>query len=350
MPELVSVESDHEQALYIVDRILAAREGGAELREQAVLFRNSHHSDRLELELLRRDIPYVKYGGLKFLESGHVRDALSILRWADNPKNRVGGFRVLKLLPGVGPVLAARALDHLAKHAQQFSAFDGYRIAPGECEQWLGLVELLCQLSQDPQVWHGQLEIVRKWYQPLLELNYDDHYVRGGDIEQLEMIGQQYATRQQFLAELTLDPPIASGDLAGSPQLDDDFLILSTIHSAKGQEWKNVFVLNLNDGNFPNEFACGEPERIEEERRLLYVAMTRARESLYLMRPMKYWVPEQARHGDKHVYGAKSRFLTPAVMKHLRGRAYGAVSPPGYPATSSDRQILDLRQRARSMF
>ena len=350
VPELVSVESDHEQALYIVEQILLAREAGAELREQAVLFRNSHHSDRLEVELVRRDIPYVKYGGLRFLESGHVKDALSILRWAENPRNRVAGFRVLKLLPGVGPVLAARALDHLAENGQHFSVFSDYRVAPGDSELWSDLVDLLCQLTQYPQVWHGQLERVREWYQPVLELNYDDHFVRSGDIEQLKMIAEQYADRQQFLAELTLDPPVACGDLAGSPRLDDDFLILSTIHSAKGQEWKHVYVLNVNDGNFPNEFACGEPARIEEERRLLYVAMTRAKESLSLMRPLKYWVPEQARYGDKHVYGAKSRFLTPMVIKHLQLCSDVEARQANYCGASYDKSGIDLRERARLMF
>jgi DNA helicase-2/ATP-dependent DNA helicase PcrA len=349
-PELVSVESDHEQALYVVDQILAAREAGAELRDQAVLFRNGHHSDRLEVELVRRDIPYVKYGGLKFLESGHVKDALSILRWADNPRNRVGGFRVLKLLTGVGPALASKALDHLANGDYRFGAFEDYIIASGNPEQWQGLVRLLCRLGGQEPAWHGQLEAVRKWYQPVLELNYDDHYVRVGDIEQLEMIGQQYANRQQFLAELTLDPPLSSGDLAGAPHLDDDFLILSTIHSAKGQEWKNVFVLNVNDGNFPNEFACGEPERIEEERRLLYVAMTRAKDTLSLMRPLKYWVPEQPKYGDKHVYGAKSRFLTDSVMKHLTTRTTGSSMETATPAIGEQTPVMDLRERARSMF
>ncbi len=350
VPELVSVESDHEQALYIVERILQAREEGAALREQAVLFRNGHHSDRLEVELVRRGIPYVKYGGLKFLESGHVKDALSVLRWAENPKNRVAGFRVLKLLPGVGPVLAARALDRLAENAGQFSAFADYRIVREDCELWSELVQLLCQLSCDTQAWQGQLALVRNWYQPILELNYDDHYVRGGDIEQLEMIGGQYANRQKFLAELTLDPPIASGDLAGSPQLDDDYLILSTIHSAKGQEWKHVFVLNVNDGNFPNEFACGEPARIEEERRLLYVAMTRAKESLSLIRPLKYWVPEQTRLGDKHVYGAKSRFLTPAVMQHLKVHAPAGLWQTSDHVSKDIKPVMDVRERANSMF
>jgi DNA helicase-2/ATP-dependent DNA helicase PcrA len=349
-PELVSVESDQEQAAYIVEKILAAREAGTELRDQAVLFRNGHHSDRLEVELVRRDIPYVKYGGLKFLESAHVKDALSILRWAENPKNRIAGFRVLKLMPGVGPVLATRALDHLTMNGFSFSAFTGLRMANGNATFWQELVGLMRLLAEGENTWNGQMEQVREWYQPLMELNYNDHFIRNGDIEQLEMISGQYDSRQEFLAELTLDPPLMSGDLAGAPHLDDDFLVLSTIHSAKGQEWKDVYVLNVNDGNFPNEFACGDAKRIEEERRLLYVAMTRAKESLSLIRPLKYWVPEQAKLGDKHVYGAKSRFLTPAVMKHLESTTYGDVHSDNIKMARCGKPLINVRERAASMF
>ena len=127
----------------------------------------------------------------------------------------------------------------------------------------------------------------------------------------------QYATREHFLTELALDPPRATGDLAGAPLLDEDYLILSTIHSAKGQEWDAVYLLNLADGNFPSEFATGEPGRIEEERRLLYVAMTRAKRELHLIAPLKYYLPQQTRRGDAHVYGAQSRFMTRAVMARL---------------------------------
>jgi DNA helicase-2/ATP-dependent DNA helicase PcrA len=350
IPELVSVESDQEQAQFVVERILDCREAGTDLRDQAVLFRNGHHSDRLEVELVRRDIPYVKYGGLKFLESAHVKDVLSVLRWGENPKNRVAGFRVLKLIPGIGPVIASRTMDALAANDHRFSAFTSLRTANGKDGLWVELVELLSRLSDEDQPWHGQMEQVRRWYQPLLELNYNDHYVRNGDIEQLEMIGEQYEDRQQFLAELTLDPPVMSGDLAGAPHLDDDFLILSTIHSAKGQEWKNVFILNVNDGNFPNEFACGDEAGIEEERRLLYVAMTRAKESLSMIRPLKYWVPEQARYGDRHVYGAKSRFLTPTVMKHLQARSFGEIRMHKNPTVTGAKRVIDVRERAVLMF
>jgi DNA helicase-2/ATP-dependent DNA helicase PcrA len=350
VPELVSVESDKEQAEFIVGRILDFREAGTQLRDQAVLFRNGHHSDRLEVELVQRDIPYVKYGGLKFLESSHVKDVLSLLRWAENPKNRVAGFRTLKLVPGIGPAIATRTLDALAANNYQFSALANCHKVNGSNGTWTELVELLGVLATTELSWHGQMEQVRKWYQPILELNYNDHFVRNGDIEQLEMIAEQYKNRQQFLAELTLDPPVASGDLAGAPHLDDDFLVLSTIHSAKGQEWKNVFILNVNDGNFPNEFACGSASRIEEERRLLYVAMTRAKESLSLIRPLKYWVPEQARFGDRHVYGAKSRFLTPAVMKHLQISSFGDIQADKPQGPGFTKKVMDVRERATSMF
>ena len=159
--------------------------------------------------------------------------------------------------------------------------------------------------------------MAKNFYLPLLQENYEDDYAREGDITQLTMIAQQYATRESFISELTLDPPISSGDLADKPHKDDDFLILSTVHSAKGQEWKNVFVLNVADGNFPNEYAAGDNKAIEEERRLLNVAITRAKQGLHLIQPLKYWVPEQPKYGDGHVYGAKSRFLTENVSQCL---------------------------------
>src|SRR5207237_7019675 len=145
----------------------------------------------------------------------------------------------------------------------------------------------------------------RECYEPVLERKYDAAQVRAGDLEQLEKIATQFATRESFLTELALDPPQATGDRAGPPLLDEDFLVLSTVHSAKGQEWEAVHILNVADGNFPNEFSTGRSELIEEERRLLYVAMTRAKTDLHLIAPLKYYVAAQSRMGDRHVYGAK---------------------------------------------
>ena len=307
-PRHVTVADDAAQAQYIVTRVLEAREQGVELMRQAVLFRSSYHSDVLELELVKRGIPYVKYGGLKFLEAGHVKDALAVLRWADNPKNRVAAWRALQLLPGVGPKGAERV----------FTAFEA------QGHRWTALQSpspefnaLMAQLGDAATPWQGQMERVREWYAPVLERKYDAPEVRAADLTQLEKVSGGYRDREAFLTELALDPPGATGDLAGEPLLDEDYLILSTVHSAKGQEWEAVYLLNVSDGNFPNEFAAGKPEEIEEERRLLYVAMTRAKTSLDLISPLKYYVTQQSRMGDRHVYGAKSRFLTRSVMQCL---------------------------------
>lgn len=316
-PRYVTVLDDQAQADYVIERVLQSREQGVLLRRQAVLFRSAHHSDVLELELTRRNIPYVKYGGLKFLEAAHVKDLLAVLRWADNPRNRIAAFRVLQLLPGVGPATADRCLRAFEASSFDWNSLAAYRVAAPANGDWRKLVELLMVLVVPEAAWGGQLGLVRRWYEPHLMRIYDAGTPRAADLEQLERIATQFPAREQFLSELTLDPPRASGDLAGAPLLDEDYLILSTIHSAKGQEWDSVYVLHVSDGTFPNEFATGKAELIEEERRLLYVAMTRAKQELDLIAPMKYYVTQQTRQGDGHVYGTRSRFLTPAVLKTL---------------------------------
>ncbi|MEQ8205896.1 MAG: ATP-dependent helicase, partial [Woeseia sp.] len=191
---------------------------------------------------------------------------------------------------------------------------------------------------------------LRKWYQPQLERIYDSVETREADLEQLESIATRYATRERFLTELTLDPPAAAGDLAGDPLLDEDYLVLSTVHSAKGQEWDSVFVLNFSDGNFPSEFATGKPEAIEEERRLVYVAMTRAKRSLQLVAPLRYHVTQQRRDGDKHVYGARSRFMTKPLMATMQQRWFGrpdSIEPRLQPRTDIK---IDVAGKLRQMW
>jgi DNA helicase-2/ATP-dependent DNA helicase PcrA len=179
----------------------------------------------------------------------------------------------------------------------------------------------------DPRTpWAGQVQRVREWYEPHLERKYEAAQVRSADLVQLERLSAGFADRQSFLTELALDPPSATSDLAGAPYLDDDYLVLSTVHSAKGQEWDAVHLLNVSDGNFPNEFSTGKPELVEEERRLLYVAMTRAKSDLHLIAPLKYYTTQQSRMGDRHVYGAKSRFLTKAVLACLQEVAFGPLA------------------------
>ena len=334
MPKWITVENDMFQAEYIVERVLAAREEGIDLKQQAVLFRSSYHSDRLELELTRRNIPFVKHGGLKFLEASHVKDMLCILRWADNPKHKISAFRVLKLLPGIGPKIAERVFNDLEKHDFALGKLRSFALSESAKPSFLSLVDLLDNVHHNNIPWTEQTSAIAAFYKDLLEANYDDHFTRYGDVEQLTMISGQYSSRERFLTELTLDPPQSTGDLAGKPLLDDDFLILSTVHSAKGQEWKHVFVLNVADGNFPNEYAAGDKRALEEERRLLYVAITRAKDELSLVQPLKYWVPEQQKFGDKHVYGAKSRFFTDAVCACMEPIAY-----PKRTASASEKKI-----------
>jgi len=301
-PLLVAAKDEQAQADYIVERVLEQREAGILLHHQAVLMRAAHHSDLLEIELGKRNIPFVKYGGLKFLEAAHVKDVLCILRWAENARDDLAGFRVLQLLPGIGPAHARRMLD-------------GGTVPPG-------LAELLDALRHATQ-WPGQLGMVRKWYEPHLERLYEGASVRIADLETLEGLGRNHQSRESFLSDLTLDPPEALGDLAGDPLIDEDYLILSTIHSAKGQEWDVVYILNVVDGCIPSDMATGSKEEIEEERRLLYVAMTRARDHLYLIQPHRFYTGTSRRNGDRHVYAPRTRFLPDAVLESFERVAAG---------------------------
>ena len=352
-PRYVTVEDGDAEAEFVVEAILGNREEGLQLRDQAVLFRGSHHSDRLEIELIRRNIPYVKYGGLKFLEAAHVKDVMSILKWAENPKNEVAAFRVLKLLPGMGPSYASRCFEHLVMADYRLSSLRSFRPPSATWPEWVNfcdLMEVLSSAEIDDRGWQAQLTAVRRWYRPHLERIYDGVDTREADIEQLEQISGRYPTRERFLTELTLDPPSAAGDMAGDPLLDEDYLILSTVHSAKGQEWDAVFLLNVTDGNFPSEFATGKPKMIEEERRLMYVAMTRAKQSLTLVAPLRFHVTQQRKDGDKHVYGARSRFVNDSLLDTMRqcwhGRSEASVNRH---LPQSDRQ-LDVTTRMREMW
>jgi DNA helicase-2/ATP-dependent DNA helicase PcrA len=325
-PNYVTLEDAQAQAEYIVGKLLATREIGGSLKRHAILFRSSHHSDVLELELAKRNIPFVKYGGLKFLEAAHVKDMLSILRWVDNPKNSVAGFRVLKLVPGFGPAHAKKALDYFEAQALSIKSLAAFDAPQPSKMDWKRFCTLLEKLADPATPWAGQTGLVREWYKPQMERLYEAAFSRAGDIEQLEKLSSQYPTRERFLTELTLDPPAVTGDQSGMATKDEEYVVLSTIHSAKGQEWDYVYVLNVADGNFPSEFAAGKPELLEEERRLLYVAMTRARNELHLCAPLKYQVTQQARDGDRHVYGAKSRFMTDKVLDTFEKTTYRSLS------------------------
>ncbi len=323
LPLLVTAEDEAAQVDYVIEQVLAYREAGIDLHRQGVLMRTAHHGDALEIELGRRGIPYVKYGGLKFLEAAHVKDMFCALRFAENPRDGVAGFRVLQLLSGIGPRSARRALDALGAARFHLPALAKFRPPAAAREDWGGLCEILSRLAGPKSDWPAQLGWLRDWYQPHLERLYDSPHVRLGDLEQLEQIASGYPTRERFLSELTLDPPTSTGDEAGPPVLDEDWLELSTIHSAKGQEWDAVFVLNTVDGCIPSDMSTGKPEQIEEERRLLYVAMTRAKEYLHLIHPQRMYITKQHRYGDRHVYTPRTRFLPDATLVHFEVRSFG---------------------------
>jgi DNA helicase-2/ATP-dependent DNA helicase PcrA len=348
-PALVSVADDIGQVGLIVEAVLANRECGTALKEQAVLFRTSHHSAMLEIELTRRNIPFVKFGGLKFTEAAHVKDMLAVLRWAENPTDRVTGFRVVQLLPGLGPATAAKVLDAMAGRSA-IDALATFRAPAKAADAWRDLVGLIQSLSAPEVGWPAELELVRQWYQPHLERRYADAVVRSGDLDQLVRIAAGYPSREAFLTDLTLDPPGASSAEAGVPLLDEDYLILSTIHSAKGQEWKAVYVLNVVDGCIPSDMATGSVEEIEEERRLLYVAMTRAKDTLVLVVPQRFYVHKQAKRGDGHVYAARTRFIPAAIAQHFELRSWRAPSaaPTGDPRRTTT--TVDLAARMRGMW
>jgi DNA helicase-2/ATP-dependent DNA helicase PcrA len=344
-PVLLTCLDEPEQSDAVCRAVLEHREQGVPLKEQAVLFRAGHHSDLLEVELSRRNIPFVKYGGLKFMEAAHVKDALAVLRVLENPRDEVSWFRVFQLLEGVGPATARKLVREL--QPPNGSAVEGWlgRLAtdaalpeparPGLDE--LASVARDCGNDVAPP---AQLGRVRRFLEPILARRYDHADARLRDLEQLEQLAAGYPTRGRFLADLALDPPTSTAELAGPPLLDEDYLVLSTIHSAKGGEWDVVHVIHAADGMIPSDMATGDEERIEEERRLLYVALTRARDALYVYFPLRY---HRRNHGyeDRYHHAQITRFLPEEVRGLFERRTtfsddeasgaepVGAVAAPG---------------------
>jgi DNA helicase-2/ATP-dependent DNA helicase PcrA len=326
LPELVSVRDEADQARYVVEKVLQNRELGLALKSQAVLFRASHHSGQLEVELTRRNIPFVKYGGLKFLEASHIKDVLAFLRWAENPRDRVAGFRVIQLLPGAGPAAAARLLDRMAAESDPIRGMSEFTAPAAAREHWSSFVEAVRLVHGKSAGWPLELDLISRWYAPHLERIHENASVRQDDLVQLGQIASGYPSRERFLTELTLDPPDATSDQAGVPLLDEDYLILSTIHSAKGQEWKSVFLLNTVDGCLPSDLATGSSAEIEEERRLLYVAMTRAKDNLHLIVPQRFFAHSQRSSGDRHMYASRTRFIPANILQHFQGCVWPAAA------------------------
>ncbi len=333
-PDLITCFDEAAQADWVCDRVLELRERGIPLRDQAVLFRTGHHSGGLELELGRRHIPFVKFGGLTFMESAHVKDLLAMLRIIDNPRDELAWNRVLLSMPGVGPATASKIMAHLGEVA---AASDGLSILDAfltydvpvslETREVIGL--LRTGLSDARGTGHepspaAQIDALTPFCAAVFPIQYDDAQARMADIEHLAALGAGYPDRSRFLAEITLDPPASSSGYADAPHLDDDYLVLSTIHSAKGGEWSAVTVIHAADGNIPSDMALGEPGGLEEERRLLYVALTRAKDHLAVTVPQRFYHHRRSTNGA-HTYALASRFLD-AASGLFEASAFGTPS------------------------
>mgnify|MGYP000306632378 CR=1 FL=1 len=310
-PRFVACDDEYGQTNYVVETILERREAGVELRRQAVLFRASHHSLLLEAELARRNIPFRKYGGLRFVEMAHIKDLLAFLRLAENPRDLAAGTRMLMLLPGIG-IAQARKLLAMLEPGGGFSEWRKHRPAAATRSWWPGLVDLMCRLSMGKDPLPIQVHAVREYYAPLVDLLYDNPIPRKKDLEQMEVVASRYGNRQRLLVDLALDPPTAAQEPASRPHLDDEYLVLSTIHSAKGLEWDTVLIIHAADGNIPADMATRSQEDVEEERRLFYVALTRAQNQLHVCCPLRYHFRSNA---DQHSYGQRTRFLPDNVLK-----------------------------------
>ena len=346
--QLVLVADEAEQARWVAGRILEHREAGLKLKSQAVLFRTASHSAALELELARRQIPFVKFGGLKFLEAAHVKDLLAILRFAQNPRGRLAGFRVLQLIPGIGAALAGRVLDAMNLASDPGTGLTQFRVPRMALESWQLFVQMYGALRDPLRAWPADVHLARTWYQPQLERLHEDARARQIDLENLEHIAAGYASRERFLSELTLDPPEASSDRSGAPHRDEDYLILSTIHSAKGQEWTSVHVLNVVDGCIPSDLGTGTQDDIDEERRLLYVAMTRAKEHLHLLVPQRFYVTQQSAYGDRHLYAGRSRFIPDELLGKFETLVWPSVAVAQAEDLHAGPASVQVRERSRA--
>jgi DNA helicase II / ATP-dependent DNA helicase PcrA len=326
-PLLVRCHDEPTQAREICARVLDAYEEGTALRDQAVLVRASHHSDILEIELSARHIPYVKYGGLRFTDTAHVRDFLAVARILANPADELAWFRLLRLHEGIGPVHARRILDALVSGQD----------VPGGWQQAAGIVPARSRAALAATL--GQLATaagepaatqaagVLALLDPLIRARYADSAARLADLRRLADAAAAHPSLHDALAELTLDPPVSASDLAGPPRLDEDYLTISTIHAAKGLEWPIVHVPHLVDGALPSDMALGDPGGLAEEHRLFYVALTRARDHLYLYVPLRLHIHRRGRD-DRHGLGQVTRFLHPRALAACGSATAARPTPP----------------------
>ncbi len=353
-PWLVTARDEAQQTRFVVDRVLQLHETGVPLHEMAVLFRAGYMSADLEIELANRNIPFEKWGGLKFLEAAHVKDVLAFLRVSENPRDEVSWYRILMLMPGIGDTTARALMESMQERAWDPDAFTHLIAPPRAREAHRSLAALLRQMRavspRDGDAGGAKvasdIASVRTIYDGILREKYDRPEARLADLDQLRTIAAGYPSRTAFLAALALDPPSSTQDLAGGSDSETDSLVLSTVHSAKGKEWKAVFVIWAVDGWFPASRAIEDPDELEEERRLMYVALTRAKDELAVIYPMQAY---GSRRGADYSFDQLSRFLDRGVRETMQRVV---VEEPGdVPAVEpTTGPALDLRAIMRGRF
>jgi DNA helicase-2/ATP-dependent DNA helicase PcrA len=343
-PLLVRCHDEATQAREICARLLDAHEDGAALRDQAVLVRAAHHSDILEIELSARKIPYVKFGGLRFTDTAHVKDFLAAARILANPADDLAWFRLLRLHEGIGPVHARRVLAALTQDGPADGWQQVVEAAPARSRSALAVtLGRLADAAGGPETAPVgtaavgtaavQAAAILAILDPLIRARYPDAAVRLTDLQRLADTAAAQPSLHDALAELTLDPPVSASDLAGPPRLDEDYLTISTIHAAKGLEWPIVHLPHLVDGALPSDMALGDPGGLAEEHRLFYVAITRARDQLYLYAPQRLHYHRRGRD-DRHGFGQLTRFLHPEALAACDS-ATAAPLAPVLPAVGS---------------
>jgi DNA helicase-2/ATP-dependent DNA helicase PcrA len=312
LPVIVAAATENLQSKFIVEKILDLREEGVPLRDIAILFRSSFFSFDLEIELAKANIPFQKFGGMKFIETAHVKDVLAFLRIAANPKDVISWYRVLLLHEGVGPKTAQKILDELATarltikaNPESNASFSEETSSHKYSDKIAGLFQLLYKLHTVKSLPSEKAQLVMDYYYPLFKDKYDDYNKRNKDLEILLNITQNYKSLDNLLADLAIEPIIDSVIDIGAEDKENEFVTLSTIHSAKGLEWHSVFIIHLVEGFFPSSRSADKLETLEEERRLMYVASTRAKQNLFISYPMNIFDREAGMTLSK-----PSRFIT----------------------------------------
>jgi DNA helicase-2/ATP-dependent DNA helicase PcrA len=316
-PQLITCKDESHESDLIVERILQHFESGIPLHEQAVLFRAGSHSATLELTLMKKNIPFHKYGGLRFLEAAHVKDFISFIRILENKQDEMAWFRVLQLIEGIGPATAAGIYEFLEQNNFEFEMLEKAPVATdirGNLHQFQRMLQDITKNESAPL--SSQLERISLFYLPLLDENYENPKPRRNDIEHIVQLASSSRSRTQFLSDLILDPPASTSDLAGPARRDEDHLILSTIHSSKGCEWDAVYLIHAADGCLPSDMSTDSDDDIAEELRLAYVAMTRAKNHLYVSWPLRFY-SKPSGFSDRHVYSQCSRFFSADVKETM---------------------------------